>query len=127
MSCIVQTQLTAVMDQNVQSPGVDAIVAPGSSVDLWLEEREVEALHVALTAGVTEGFEITPVGPLVLVHEILGEEVLGATTGRQSHFRTNGWTNRRTNSRAISRAATAKDSLYFFFFSPLLTARDDRA
>jgi len=77
------------MDQNVQSSGVDAIVAPGSGVDLRLEEREVEALHVALAAGVTERFEIAPVDPLVLVRRILGQILAAASTatGRQSHFR----------------------------------------
>lgn len=97
-------QLTAVMDQDMESAGVDAAVAPGSGVDLRLEKGEVEALHVALAAGVTERLEIGRVGPLVLIRQLLGEVVLAATavaaatassssatttSGRQCHFRWN--------------------------------------
>lgn len=93
------------MDQDVESAGVDAAVAPGSGVDLRLEEGEVEALHVALAAGVAERLEIGRVGPLILVRKLLGEVVLAATatspaaaaaaasssaaSGRQCHFRWN--------------------------------------
>lgn len=97
-------QLTAIMDQDMESAGVDAAVAPGSGVDLRLEKGEVEALHVALAAGVTERLEIGRVGPLVLIRQFLGEVVLAATavaattvssssatttSGRQCHFRWN--------------------------------------
>lgn len=98
-------QLTAIMDQDMESAGVDAAVAPGSGVDLRLEKGEVEALHVALAAGVTERLEIGRVGPLVLIRQLLGEVVLAAatavaattassssattTSGRQCHFRWN--------------------------------------
>jgi len=117
------------MDQNVQSSGVDAIVAPGSGVDLRLEKREIEALHVALAAGVTERFEIAPVDPLVLVRQIFGEILAAASaaTGRQSHFRPSGqmdgWMDRRTNSRAISRAEIATGYLSSLLLSsPLPSA-----
>lgn len=86
----------------MESAGVDAAVAPGSGVDLRLEKGEIEALHVALAAGVTERLEIGRVGPLVLIRQLLGEVVLAATavaattassssatttSGRQCHFR----------------------------------------
>lgn len=63
------------MDQNVKSPRVDAAVAPGSGVDLWLEEGEIEALHVALAAGVAQRLEISrpPIDPLILVYQLLDE------------------------------------------------------
>lgn len=70
VSC--RAQLTAVMGQNVKGPSVDAAVAPGSGVDLRLEQREIEALHVALAAGVAQRLEIRPVRPLVLVRQLLG-------------------------------------------------------
>jgi len=69
---IVQAQLTAVMDEDVKSSSVDAAVAPGSGVNLRLEERKIEAFHVTLTAGVAQGFEIAPVSPLILIHQFLG-------------------------------------------------------
>lgn len=78
------------MDQNVKSSSMDAAVAPGSGVDLRLEEREVETLHVALAAGIAQGFEIAPVGPLVLVRQLLGEVLAAASaaSGHQCHFQT---------------------------------------
>lgn len=93
------------MDQNVKSSSMDAAVAPGSGVDLRLEEREVETLHVALAAGIAQGFEIAPVGPVVLVRQLLGEVLpaASAASGRQCHFQTN----------ALPRERTAKS------FSPL--------
>lgn len=104
MCTVKLAQLTAIMDQDMESAGVDAAVAPGSGVDLRLEKGEVEALHVALAAGVTERLEIGRVGPLVLIRQLLGEVVLAATavaaatassssatatSGRQCHFRWN--------------------------------------
>lgn len=90
------------MDQNVKSSSVDAAVAPGSGVDLRLEEREVEAFHVALAAGIAQGFEIVPVGPLVFV-QLFGEILAAASaaSGRQCHFQTN-------HSLSRARAKTAK-------------------
>jgi len=116
------------MDQNVQSPGMDAIVAPGSGVDLRLEEREVEALHVALATGVTERFEIDPVDPLVLVRQILGEILATASTatGRQSHFRPSGqmdgWMDGQTQQLARDLTRGNRKRLPFLFSSsPLLS------
>lgn len=51
---------------------MNAAVAPGSGVDLRLEEGEVEALHIALAAGVAQGLEIAPVGPLIFSRQLLG-------------------------------------------------------
>lgn len=60
------------MSQNVKGSSVDAAVAPGSGVDLRLEQREIETLHVALAAGIAQGLEIGPVRSLVLVRQLLG-------------------------------------------------------
>lgn len=88
---IVQTQLTTIMDQNMKSSSVDTAVAPGSGVDLRLEEGEVETLHIALAAGVAQGLKIAPVSPLVLSYQLLGKILAAAcaASGRQCHFRLN--------------------------------------
>lgn len=105
---IAQTQLTAVMDQNVKSSSVDAAVAPGSGVNLRLEEGEVEALHIALAAGVAQGFEIAPVGPLILGRQLLGKVLAAASaaSGRQCHFRLN--TLSRENRKVLLSARAAR-------------------
>jgi len=88
---IEQARLTAVMDQNMKSSSVDTAVTPGSGVDLRLEEGEVEALHIALAAGVAQGLEIAPVGPLILGRHLLRKVLAAASaaSGRQCHFRLN--------------------------------------
>jgi len=88
---IAQARLTAVMDQNMKSSSVDTAVAPGSGVNLRLEEGEVEALHIALAAGVAQGLEIAPVGPLILGRQLLRKVLAAASaaSGRQCHFRLN--------------------------------------
>lgn len=66
------------MDQDMKSAGVNPGVAPGSSVDLGLEQREIEALHVALAAGVAQRLEITGVRHFVLVPHLL-RKILAST------------------------------------------------
>lgn len=104
------------MDQNVKSSSMDAAVAPGSGVDLRLEEREVETLHVALAAGIAQGLEIAPVGPVILVRQLLGEVLPAApaASGRQCHFQTN----------ALPRRGTAKSFSPLFPRCPLNKSRD---
>lgn len=76
----------------MKSAGVNPGVAPGSGVDLWLEQREIEALHVALAARVAQGLEIARVRDLVLVRDVFREifatsGAAGATSRRcQRHF-----------------------------------------
>lgn len=67
------------MDQDMKSARVNPGVAPGSGVYLGLEQGEIEALHVALAAGVAQGLEIAGVSHLVLVRRFL-REVLAAST-----------------------------------------------
>lgn len=75
----------------MKSSSMDAAVAPGSGVDLRLEKGEVEALHIALAAGVAQGLEIVPVGPFILGRQLLGKILVAASavSGRQCHFRLN--------------------------------------
>lgn len=97
-----QAQLTTVMDQNVKSSSMDAAVAPGSGVDLRLEEGEIETLHIALAAGIAQGLKIVPVSPLILGPQFLGKILATACAAsrRQCHFRLN----------TLSRAKTANSS-----------------
>lgn len=62
----------------MKSARVNPGVAPGSGVYLGLEQGEIEALHVALAAGVAQGLEIAGVPHLVLVRRFL-REVLAAS------------------------------------------------
>lgn len=82
---------------------VNAGVAPGSGVDLWLEERKVEALHVALAAGVAQSLRSssstvsctttaiaissTSAGQLFVATDFIGQLFAGAsaTPRRQRH------------------------------------------
>lgn len=75
------------MDQDMKSARVNPWVAPGSGVDLGLEQGEIEALHVALAAGVAQGLEIAGVPRLVLVRRILREVLAVAPCRSQRHFR----------------------------------------
>lgn len=84
------SELTAVMDEDVKGAGVYPGVAPGSGVDLGLEQREIETLHVALAAGVAQGLQIAGVRHLVLVFRRVLRKVLACSRAAsprcQRHF-----------------------------------------
>ena len=81
------SELTAVMDQDMKSARVNPGVAPGSGVYLGLEQGEIEALHVALAAGVAQRLEIPAVPHLVLVRRFLRQVLAAASRRSQRHPR----------------------------------------
>lgn len=75
------------MDQDMKSARVNPGVAPGSGVYLGLEQGEIEALHVALAAGVAQRLEIPAVPHLVLVRRFLRQVLAAASRRSQRHPR----------------------------------------
>lgn len=71
----------------MKSARVNPGVAPGSGVYLGLEQGEIEALHVALAAGVAQRLEIPAVPHLVLVRRFLRQVLAAASRRSQRHPR----------------------------------------
>lgn len=79
------------MDQDMKSACVYPGIAPGTGVDLGLEQREIETLHVAFAAGIAQRLQITGVCHLVLVRDVFRKVLAASATATrrcQRHFST---------------------------------------